>query len=323
MAAVGVQFGEVWAVAASHVLAAYASAKSVCSRGLLGGLRAMSELPPLRGDEAELIRSYTPALERRLAWMVNTSAANREDAIAFAWTVFLRRQPDRAGPWRAYLATIARNEAIALDRRDRDHDTLTRGSESDHPVPIAADRAPPERPIADPHDGYTQRLELSDAVALLAQLPERPRQVAFLRAHGLPWPEIQELTGLTRTQLNRQLVRANRALEQLLDDRRQAERPLPPRVARLRALEEDPPGWLTSELGRPPTGRHARAEALREWRRAALAIDHYRTRFGITDPASALGERPADPAAGRAHADASRQIDRTRRSRHGQLGLER
>ncbi len=54
----------------------------------------MSGFPPLRGDEDELIRSYTPVLERRLARMVNTSAANREDAIAFAWTVFLRRQPD-------------------------------------------------------------------------------------------------------------------------------------------------------------------------------------------------------------------------------------
>jgi RNA polymerase sigma factor (sigma-70 family) len=281
----------------------------------------MSGFPPLRGDEDELIRSYSPVLERRLAWAVNTSAANREDAIAFAWTVFLRRQPDRDGPWRAYLATIARNEAIDLDRRDRDHGTLTRGP--DHPVPPDTDRAPPERPIADPHDRHTQRLELSDAVALLAQLPERPRQVAFLRAHGLPWREIQELTGLTRSQLNRQLARANRALEQLLDDRRNAERPLPPRAARLRSLEQDPPGWLTDELGRPPTGRHARAEALREWRRAALAIDRYRSQLGITDPASALGERPADPAAGRAHADAARQIDRARRSRHCQLGLER
>jgi hypothetical protein len=60
----------------------------------------MSELPPLRGDEDELIRSYTPVLERRLAWAVNTSAANPEDAIAFAWMVFLRRQPDRDGAWR-------------------------------------------------------------------------------------------------------------------------------------------------------------------------------------------------------------------------------
>jgi hypothetical protein len=60
----------------------------------------------LRGDEDELIRSYTPLLERRLARMVNTSAANREDAIAFAWTAFLRRQPDRDGPWRAYMATV-------------------------------------------------------------------------------------------------------------------------------------------------------------------------------------------------------------------------
>jgi DNA-directed RNA polymerase specialized sigma24 family protein len=284
----------------------------------------VSELPPLRGDEDELIRSYTPVLERRLGYAVNTSAANREDAIAFAWTVFLRRQPDRDGPWRAYVFTVARNEAIALDRRDRDHGTLTRVSDRDHPVPADTDRAHPERQIADPHDPYTQRLELSDAVALLAQLPEGPRQLAFLRAHGLRWRELQELTGLTRSQLNRRLVRANRTLEQLIDERRQAERPLPPRVARLRALEQNPPGWLTSALGRPPTGRHARAEALLEWRRAALAIDRYRDRFGITDTISALGERPRDPAAARAHDDARRQIERARHARrHRQLGLER
>jgi DNA-directed RNA polymerase specialized sigma24 family protein len=283
----------------------------------------VSEFPPLRGDEDELIGSYTPVLDRRLAYLVNTSAANREDAIAFAWTVFLRRQPDRDGPWRAYLSTIARNEAIALDRRDRDHDTLTRVSDRDHPVPADTDRADPERQIADPHDPHAQRLELSDAVALLAQLPEGPRQVAFLRAHGLPWREIEDLTGLTRSQLNRRLVRANRALDQLLDDRRQAERPLPPHAARLRVLEQDPPGWLTRELGRAPTGRHARAETLREWRRAALAVDRYRSRFGITEDTSALGERPADPAGRRAHDDASRQIERTRRARHCQLGLER
>ena len=228
----------------------------------------MSEFPPLRGDEDELIRTYTPLLERRLRSTVNTSAANREDAIAFAWTVFLRRQPDRDGPWRAYLSTIARNEAIALDRRDRDHDTLTRILDRDHPVSADTVRSQSERQVADPHDRYAQRRELSEAVALLAQLPEGPRQVAFLRAHGLKWRELTELTGLTRSQLNRQLVRASRALERLLDDRRHAERPLPTRAARLRALEQDPPGWLTGELGYPPTGRHARAEALREWRRA-------------------------------------------------------
>lgn len=183
----------------------------------------------MRGDEDGLIRSHTPVLDRRLAREV---AANREDAIAFARTVFLRRQPDRDGPLKAYLLTIARNEATALDRRDRDHGTLTRVSDRDHAVPSDTDRAHSERPVADPRDRHTQRLELSDAVALLAQLSEGPRRVAFLRAHGLPWREIQELTGLTRSRHNRQLARANRALEQLLDDRRQAERPPPGRAAR-------------------------------------------------------------------------------------------
>jgi len=63
---------------------------------------------------------------------------------------------------------------------------------------------------------------------------------------------------------------------------------------------------------------------LLEWRRAAVAIDRYRNCFGITDTTSALGARPRDPAAGRAHDDASRQIERARYARHHrQLGLER
>jgi DNA-directed RNA polymerase specialized sigma24 family protein len=181
---------------------------SGCSRGPFGGLTAVSEFPLLRGDEDELIRSYTPVLDRRLRSTVNTSAANREDAIAFAWTVFLRRQPDRDGPWRAYLSTVARNEAIALDRRDRDHGTLTRVSDRDDPVPADTDRAPPERQLADPHDRHTPRLELSEAVALLAQLPERPRQVAFLRAHSHAAPH----GGAGRTRRPR---RPRRALEAL------------------------------------------------------------------------------------------------------------
>jgi hypothetical protein len=65
--AAGVHFGEVGKQPPLTCSRRAASAESACSRRLLGGLRAMSELPPLRGDEGELIRSYTPLLERRLA----------------------------------------------------------------------------------------------------------------------------------------------------------------------------------------------------------------------------------------------------------------
>jgi hypothetical protein len=58
-------------------------------------------------------------------------------------------------------------------------------------------------------------------------------------------------------------------------------------------LEQDPPRYLTEELGgrpRTPTGRAA-------WRAAAVAIEAYRATHGIDDPDSALGFAPDESTA--------------------------
>jgi len=71
------------------------------------------------------------------------------------------------------------------------------------------------------------------------------------------------------------------------------------RAARLQELEDDPPPYLLSAIGRPPRpdlrggGEHLRLE----WRRIALAVDDYRAAHGIADPCRALGAGP--PAASR------------------------
>jgi hypothetical protein len=60
------------------------------------------------------------------------------------------------------------------------------------------------------------------------------------------------------------------------------------------------------------------------WRRAALAIEDYRTLSGHDSPAEAIGLVPFDPAAGRAYVRAQRAIGEVRNERerrHG--GIER
>jgi len=67
-----------------------------------------------------------------------------------------------------------------------------------------------------------------------------------------------------------------------------------PRAARLRELEDAPPGWLIEAVGRPPArGKNASASILAR-QRAALAIDDYRRNHGWDSPYEGLGPKPTD-----------------------------
>jgi hypothetical protein len=73
----------------------------------------------------------------------------------------------------------------------------------------------------------------------------------------------------------------------------------------LRVRHLDVPQYLTAELGDRPTAPRARGM----WDRAAVRIEHYRSSFGITDPASALGERPRELRARGAFNQARSDVD--------------
>jgi hypothetical protein len=87
---------------------------------------------------------------------------------------------------------------------------------------------------------------------------------------------------------------------------------LSPRAKRLWELERDQPRWLTSRIGRVPqsTRRSAsQSEKRRAWRRAALALDDYRTAIGPRRFDEAAEVSPADPDHARLHGLARRAVD--------------
>src|SRR4051812_26017901 len=146
----------------------------------------MEERPklPLRGDEAQLFDQFDAELRRRVQRDVNTSRANVEDACAFAWLQFLRHQPDRDRAWRAWLVQVARREAYRLSR-----------TEWRAPVPLGSPDDFIEPP--DPRADLDQAVEVREALELLGELRPRLRPIAFLRATGHSYAQIQEATGLS------------------------------------------------------------------------------------------------------------------------------
>jgi RNA polymerase sigma factor (sigma-70 family) len=239
---------------------------------------------------------------RRVRATVSTTPEIVEDACALAWVQFLRYQPDRDRGWRSWLFQTARREAWRL--HSERYETRTLGSINEtHEVRSL-------REPVDPRNRHDERLALLEAGKVLAQLPPRLRRIAFLRAAGLRYSEIGELTGDSPTRVNQLVTRANFRIHEILA----AETPstLSPRAQRLRDLEENPPAWLTAEIGRVPRsqdGRASIATRLLNWRRAALALDDYRRLTGFNAADRGLGGRPIEPTAARAFDVAQRAVD--------------
>jgi RNA polymerase sigma factor (sigma-70 family) len=252
----------------------------------------------LHGDEGALYESFNDELQRDVARAVGTSAANVADACAIAWGQFLRYQPDRDRNWRGWLYRVATREAARLHRADRG-------------VTIRVGVYDGSAPVVDPPDHreepHIKRIEVRDALAMLSRVPGRAREVAVLHLVGLTYVEIAEALGLTYTRVDKLLRAAREDLrdQELRHAGREPE--ARPRVARLASLEEDPPGWLVSVIGRPPGRKHS--GLLLAWRRAALAVDDYRD----TDApgiAAGMGARPSDPASRQRYDRAKREIQR-------------
>jgi hypothetical protein len=71
--------------------------------------------------------------------------------------------------------------------------------------------------------------------------------MAFLRATGHRYSEIQEITGDSRTRVSALIRRANEHIREALDELEASELPSVPRAERLRELESAPPHWLRQE----------------------------------------------------------------------------
>ena len=110
------------------------------------------------------------------------------------------------------------------------------------------------------------------------------------------------MLGISRSRVNHVLATVSLRVNELAERRTLQDRPVAsPRAARLRELEDESPTWLLEGIGKAPTRNRSNGAALLAWRRAALAIDDYRRDYGWSADDDALGPRPADPRAGRAH----------------------
>jgi RNA polymerase sigma factor (sigma-70 family) len=265
--------------------------------------------PSQHGDEADLFSSYHDELVRKVGRALRgVSPATIEDACSTAWAQFLRHQPERDQNWRAWLVRVAWREALLLHRRERRLDQA--GLDS---VPELMDPRPSPQ---------LQRLELNEALDVVAQVPERRRRLAILRLMGLSYDEIGKVTGLSYTRVNRLLAEANAHMRADLEQRN-GTHDKRPRVARLQELEREPPRWLVRVIGRPPGA--VRTTTLLAWRRAAIALDDYRQHLGGVAPSRGLGPRPKPLELGRAYDRALAAIAGLRRARaieHGH-GLDR
>ena len=158
-------------------------------------------LVPQRGDEADLYERHHQALLIAVSHAINGSGALIEDACQTAWTILLRRQPDRSSVF-AWLYVVAIHEAYrlsAVERRELHLEDLA--IEGDWDTILAG------RVTVD------DQLEALEALRTLAALPDRQRRDLSLRVGGFSYREIAAMTGgRTFTNVNKHLVKARTAI---------------------------------------------------------------------------------------------------------------
>jgi len=127
----------------------------------------------LQGDEGALYEALAGELVRVVSRLVNTDRATIDDACQFAWLQLLRCQPHRetVRPW---LITVARHEAIRLDRIRRRSEPMSIGERQagEHPEPAAS------------ADTHALAIDLDEALRMLASLPPRQRDLYALKVLG-------------------------------------------------------------------------------------------------------------------------------------------
>jgi RNA polymerase sigma factor (sigma-70 family) len=247
----------------------------------------MSEEVPraeLRGDEGALYVRLNSRLRRAITFDVNTSTETIEDSCAFAWAQFIVYQPRRESAL-SWLCKVAKREAFRLDRLERRVESLDREAE----VRAATDATTASNEPEAQHRTIETAHRLLEVQERLEALPEREREVAFLRAAGFHYSELAEHLGVSYTRVNQLLARGDQRMRER-DLREQT--PCSARAELLRQVEEIPPSYVLAAIGRPPNGNPKRgsAELRLEWRRLALAIEDYRADRGVKDRVLPLGQ---------------------------------
>lgn len=166
----------------------------------------MAHEPPrvrlLRGDEADLFRTYEVALRAAVRFNVNAPDEIIEDACSYAWLELCRRQPRRDNIF-AWLRVVAVRKAW----RDRD-------LEQREGLRLAADLEDREPLRLD----LVHEVRAREALRALAALPPRQRAYLTLIVSGHSYDEVARRHGVTSRTVNRQVGRARRHLRIVRDD---------------------------------------------------------------------------------------------------------
>jgi RNA polymerase sigma factor (sigma-70 family) len=166
----------------------------------------MSVVPAAVGvrDVGELYGELSKRLEQIVRLDVRAPDAVIEDACQFAWSRLLvhsaRVSSEGALSW---LATTAVREALKLIRRNGRELSLDATAEQ-----AGGWMAPSAAP--GPHETFEQH----ERLATLRRLPPRQQRMLWLQGAGLSYAEIAASTGCTMRTVERQLLRAKRALRE-------------------------------------------------------------------------------------------------------------
>jgi RNA polymerase sigma factor (sigma-70 family) len=159
-------------------------------------------------DVSELYAALSGRLEQIVRLDVRASDQVIEDACQFAWSRLVfhadRVRREAALSW---LATTAIHEAFKLVRRDRRECSLDDELEHGGGSELRSSIPPPD-----------ELLEQRERLALVRSLPERQQRMLWLHALGLSYSEIARYSGCTPRTVERQLLRAKRAVRRALSE---------------------------------------------------------------------------------------------------------
>lgn len=157
------------------------------------------------GDVAELYGLLAKRLEQIVRLDVRAPDVVIEDACQFAWTrlVHHRHRVHRETVM-SWLARTAVHEAFKVIRRGSRELSLDAAAEEDPPIVSSV-------------PGPDVLLEHWERLAELGRLPERQQRLVWMHAVGLSYVEIAVREGCTVRTVDRQLIRARRAIRQTGD----------------------------------------------------------------------------------------------------------
>ena len=155
-------------------------------------------------DIEQLYARLAPRLETRVRAGVMAPPAVIEDACQLAWSrLICHRRHVRAEHALAWLATTATREAFRLWGREQRAQSLERELEE------RGDGALPRR-MPGPYD----LLEARQRLLHIGGVSDRQKRLLWLHAFGLDYDEMAGHEGCTRRTIERQLLRAKRAVRE-------------------------------------------------------------------------------------------------------------